>query len=122
MAPLDPSAAGETTISAPKALSSLTRSTETFSGTTAVKGYPFTLAIMASPAAVLPEEDSKMRWPGCRLPSFSASSIIERAALSFTEPAGLRPSSLTSIRTRGLGLSSLTSTRGVLPIVSSTLS
>ena len=38
MAPLDPSAAGETIMSAPKARNNLVRSTETFSGTTAVNG------------------------------------------------------------------------------------
>ena len=81
-----------------------------------------TLAIMARPAAVLPDEDSRMRCPGRRLPFFSASSIIDLAARSFTEPAGFTPSSFMSTCTRGLGLSSLMSTSGVLPMVSSTLS
>src|SRR5487761_1333369 len=77
---------------------------------------------MAKPAAVLPDDDSKMRWPATRLPFFSASSIMALAALSLTLPAGLRPSSFMKRRTRRLGLSSLTSTKGVLPMVSRTLS
>ena len=38
---------------------------------------------------------------------------------SFTEPAGFWPSILARMRTRGFGLSALTSTSGVLPIMSS---
>src|SRR3954447_8627847 len=41
---------------------------------------------------------------------------------SFTEPKGFWPSSLATIRTSGLGESWLTSTIGVLPIMSSTFS
>src|SRR5688500_4026488 len=70
---------------------------------------------------VLPEDDSMIVWPGSRTPSFSASSIIDRAMRSFTEPPGFWPSSFTSRRTDGFGLSELTSSSGVLPIRSRTL-
>ena len=59
--------------------------------------------------------------PGLKRPCFSASSIIERAILSFTEPPGFWPSSLARMRTAGFGLSDETSTSGVLPIRSRTL-
>jgi len=122
MAPLDPSEPGESMISAPQDSSSWRRSTETFSGRTILMGYPFTLAIMARAIPVLPDEDSMICWPGRRLPSFSASSIIALAARSLTEPPGFHPSSLARMATRGLGLRELTSTIGVLPIRSRTLS
>ena len=73
---------------------------------------------------VLPEEGSIRIWPGrpgTRIPSFSACSTIDSATRSLTEPPGLRPSSLTRMRTAGLGLSWLTSTIGVSPIRSRTL-
>src|SRR3954449_13491661 len=70
---------------------------------------------------VLPEDDSRITCPEprVRVPSFSASSIIQRAARSFTEPPGFCPSSLARIRTFGFGLSADTSTIGVLPMRSS---
>ena len=58
--------------------------------------------------------------PGRSVPSASAASIIERATRSFTEPPGFWPSSLARMRTAGLGLSTLTSTTGVLPMQSIT--
>ena len=73
---------------------------------------------MAMAMPVLPEEGSITVLPGFRVPSASASSIILRAMRSLTEPAGLLPSSLARIRTRGFGLSWLTSTIGVLPMSS----
>ena len=63
-----------------------------------------------------------MVWPGCRRPSFSACSIIALAMRSFTEPNGFCISSLAKMRTLGFGDSLETSTTGVLPIRSSTLS
>src|SRR5688572_24907748 len=69
---------------------------------------------MAMP--VLPDDDSMIVAPGRSRPSFSASSIIDLAARSFTEPPGFWPSSLARIRTFGLGLSSLTSSSGVFPM------
>ena len=71
---------------------------------------------------VLPDDGSRMVWPGASRPSFSAASIIDRAMRSFTEPNGFWLSSLARMRTRGLGLSALTSTSGVFPIMSSTFS
>src|SRR5919106_466673 len=76
---------------------------------------------MAKPIPVLPDDDSMMTWPGFSVPSFSASSTIDRAMRSFTEPPGFWPSSLARMRTDGFGLRALTSTSGVLPISSSTL-
>src|SRR5262245_34240627 len=68
---------------------------------------------------VFPDEGSRMRWPGLSVPSFSAASIIARAMRSFTDPNGFWLSILARMRTRGFGLSALTSTSGVLPIMSS---
>ena len=69
---------------------------------------------------VLPDDGSRMRCPGVSDPSFSAASIIARAMRSLTEPNGFWLSILARMRTRGFGLSALTSTSGVLPIMSST--
>src|SRR3954451_6293866 len=76
---------------------------------------------MAMAMPVLPDDDSMIVQPGVTTPSFSASSIMVLAARSFTEPPGFWPSSLARMRTFGLGLSSLTSRSGVLPIRSRTL-
>ena len=85
-------------------------------------GYLFIRAIIASAIPVLPDDDSRICCPGRRDPSFSASSTIDFAALSFTDPPGFQPSSLARIVTRGLGLNSLTLTIGVFPMRSRTLS
>ncbi|CSC28099.1 Uncharacterised protein [Vibrio cholerae] len=45
---------------------------------------------------VLPLVASMMVSPGCKLPRASACTIILSAGLSFTEPAGLLPSSFTN--------------------------
>jgi hypothetical protein len=74
----------------------------------------------ASAMPVLPDDGSMMRLPGERVPSLSASSISDLAMRSFTEPNGFWLSILARIRTLGFGLSWLTSTIGVLPIISST--
>src|SRR5438067_1794052 len=76
---------------------------------------------MAMAMPVLPDDDSMIVDPAWRSPSFSASSIMALAARSLTDPPGFWPSSLARMRTLGLGLSSLTSTSGVLPMRSSTL-
>ena len=78
------------------------------------------MAAIAMP--VLPDDGSMMVCPGVSAPSFSAVSIIDRAMRSFTEPKGFWLSILARMRTRGLGERTLTSTSGVLPIMSSTLS
>src|SRR3954452_18253994 len=70
---------------------------------------------------VLPDDGSSNVCPGVRTPSVSACSIIASAMRSFTDPPGFWPSSLASSRTRGFGVSWLTSTSGVLPIRSRTL-
>ena len=71
---------------------------------------------------VLPDDGSRMVWPGRSRPCFSACSIIALAMRSFTDPNGFCISSLARIRTLGLGDRLETSTIGVLPIRSSTLS
>ena len=71
---------------------------------------------------MLPDDGSTIVWPGSRRPSFSARSIIDLAMRSFTDPNGFWLSILARIRTSGFGLSTLTSTSGVLPIMSSTFS
>jgi hypothetical protein len=45
--------------------------------------------IIASEMPVLPDVGSRMVWPGRISPRSSASSIIERATRSFTDPVGL---------------------------------
>jgi hypothetical protein len=45
--------------------------------------------IIASEMPVLPDVGSRMVWPGWIAPRLSASSIIERATRSLTEPVGL---------------------------------
>src|SRR4051812_45758734 len=73
---------------------------------------------MARPMPVLPDDGSRSVCPGVSVPSASASVIMFRAMRSLTEPPGFWPSSLARIRTAGLGLSWLTSTSGVMPMVS----
>ena len=68
---------------------------------------------------VLPLVASINTSPGLISPRFSASTIIESAARSFTEPAGLFPSSLTQISLPLSGPRRCSFTRGVLPIVCS---
>src|SRR5919198_34338 len=72
---------------------------------------------MASAMPVLPEVESRMVFPGTSRPRASPSSIILRAGRSFTEPPGLKPSSLPRMRTPGATPSRTRriSTSGVLP-------
>ncbi len=72
------------------------------------------------PMPVLPDEGSMSSAPGSSRPSFSADSMMARAMRSLIDPPGFCPSSLTAMRTSGLGLSDDTSTIGVLPMRSST--
>src|ERR1700761_5684543 len=69
---------------------------------------------------VLPELGSNRVAPGVRRPSSSASRIIWRAMRSLTDPPGFWPSIFPRMRTFGLGDRRLTSTSGVLPIMSRT--
>ena len=76
--------------------------------------YPFIAQIIANPIPVFPLVGSMIIVSGVILPEFSASTIICSAALSFTEFAGLKYSSLIAISAYPeLSLFSLTS--GVLP-------
>src|SRR5207342_2671108 len=70
---------------------------------------------------VLPLVASMTVCPGLSAPVRSASSITARAMRSFTEPSGLKDSSLAYTCTPG-GASLWRRTSGVLPIVSSMLS
>ena len=71
---------------------------------------------------MLPDDGSTIVWPGDRWPCFSASSIIALAMRSLTDPNGFWLSSLARMRTSGFGDSCDTSTSGVWPMRSSTLS
>ncbi len=65
---------------------------------------------------MLPEDGSIRTWsglPAINSPSRSAASTSDTATRSFTEPAGLRPSSLARIVTLALGDNALTSMTGV---------
>ena len=64
---------------------------------------------------VLPDVGSSTVCPGAIAPSASASSIIDFATRSLTEPVGFRPSSLAKIRTPSFGESRGSSTSGVFP-------
>ena len=120
-APFDPSLAGESMTSACQSSRSCRLSIETLPGKTTLSLYPFRRHTIAIPMPVLPEDGSMSVAPGASRPVRSASSIIERAILSFTEPPGFCPSSLARSRTSRFGLSAETSTSGVLPISSRTL-
>ncbi len=64
---------------------------------------------------MFPEVGSRIVEPGRSRPSFSACSIMKNAARSFTEPVGLRSSSLAHSRTSSDGDSLGRPTIGVLP-------
>ncbi len=86
---------------------------------TTVSRYPRSLATMARDMPVLPDVGSRIVAPGCSRPSFSACSTMENAARSFTEPVGLRSSSLAHRRTSGDGDNRGRPTSGVRPTDSS---
>jgi hypothetical protein len=60
---------------------------------THVRGYPFSLATMASEIPVFPLVGSRSARPGSSSPEASAASIIALATRSLIEPVGFCPSS-----------------------------
>src|SRR3954470_13976107 len=78
-------------------------------------------AAIASAMPVLPEVGSIRVSPGLISPRASAWRIIEIAGRSFTEPAGLLPSSFTSKILRSESGRRCSRTSGVLPMKSSTV-
>src|ERR1700720_1910385 len=74
---------------------------------------------MASAMPVFPLVASIRVSPRLMSPRFSASTIIDKAGRSLTEPAGLLPSSLASITLLALPTRCRSCTSGVLPTVSS---
>ena len=88
--PLNPSVS---TISAPYAFKILRLSIVIVSGRVSIALYPFIAATDAIPIPVFPEVGSIIVAPGFKSPFSSASSIIDKATLSFTEPVGLKYSS-----------------------------
>jgi hypothetical protein len=76
-------------------------------------------AAIASEMPVLPEVGSRIVLPGRSVPSSSAFSIIRSATRSFTEPVGLRSSSLAHNRTPSPGDRRGSPTSGVSPSASS---
>ena len=83
--------------------------------------YPFTQAAIAKPIPVFPEVHSIIVPPGFKRPSFSASSIILTAILSFIECPGLKDSILTQTKAGICAVILFSFTIGVLPMVSSML-
>ena len=119
IAPFMPLAPSVSTSSAPYAFISCLRSTDMVSGITMIIRYPLAAATDARPMPVLPLVGSIITDPSVRFPAASASSIIALAIRSFTEPAGLKYSSLaTTFAFRFSSLSiCVSSKRGVLPII-----
>ena len=118
IAPFMPFEPSVRTISAPYALRMLRLSTLIVSGMVRMALYPLAAAMDARPIPVFPDVGSMMTEPSLRKPFSSASSIIALAILSFTLPAGLKYSSLTStVASRPSSFSIfVTSTSGVFPI------
>ena len=83
---------GQTTTSAPTALRISTFSLDCLSAITKIHLYPLITAANANPIPVFPEVPSIIVPPGFKRPSASASSIICKAILSFTEFPGLKVS------------------------------
>src|SRR5437870_5436723 len=73
--------------------------------------------MIVPPVPMVAEVESRIVFPGTSRPRASPSSIILRAGRSFTEPPGLKPSSLPRMRTPGATPSRARriSTSGVLP-------
>src|SRR3972149_2534289 len=72
---------------------------------------------MARAAPVLPDEFSTIVPPGFKSPFLSASSMMNKAILSFTLPAGLRNSSLAKMFGFMSRVILFNLTRGVQPMV-----
>ena len=97
------------------------RSLDMVSGMTMTALYPRAAAIMAMAMPVLPEVGSMMVPPSSRAPRATASSIMESAARSLMDPAGLPLSIFTYTWVPG-GHILFRRTRGVSPMVSVMLS
>src|SRR5215831_4935685 len=80
--------------------------------------YPRALATSARPMPVLPAVPSTTRPPGRISPRFSASTIIWRAGLSFTDWPGFRNSALPRIVQPVASETRRSLINGVLPIAS----
>src|SRR5687767_4938519 len=93
------------------------RSCEAFAGITRIILYPLIAATIANAIPVLPLVASIKVSPGLISPQASALLIMLRSGLSFTEPAGLFPSSLTRIVLEPGAGRRCNRTRGVLPTV-----
>ena len=87
----------------------------TLSGQTKTHWYPLAWATMANPTPVLPLVGSTIVPPGLSLPSRSAASIILTAIRSFTDPPGLRYSTLASINGFAPPVTRDSLSSGVLP-------
>ena len=61
-----------------------------------IRRYPLAAATLAKPIPVFPEVGSMITVSGFKMPFASASSSIALATRSFTDPAGLKYSSLAS--------------------------
>src|SRR5208283_2553460 len=114
-----PPALDVNTISAPNARMVCRRSSERCSGITSTILYPRIAAAIASAMPVLPDVASMSVSPGSIVPRLSASTTIDSAGRSLTEPAGLLPSSLASSTLLVAPGRRCSRTSGVLPTVSS---
>lgn len=88
-APCIPSAPGVRTTSAPYALIRAMRSSVIESGITITAWKPRAAAIIASAMPMLPDVGSTMVPPSVRFPRATASSMMDAAARSLTDPLGL---------------------------------
>ena len=115
-----PRSAGVSSSRAPSRISILRRSIDMLSGITRISFSPLAAATKASAMPVLPLVGSTMTVSSLISPLASSASIMETPMRSFTEPIGLKNSSLAS--TIPLGFSSAVSrgrrTSGVSPMVS----
>ena len=106
---------------APIALKTSNFSFDCLSLETHINLYPLTIAANARPIPVFPDVPSTIVPPGFIFPSFSASSIILTAILSFTEFPGLKLSTLTKTSEFNDLVILFNLIKGVLPIVSKIL-
>src|ERR1700687_5386731 len=117
MGPSDPSPASLYTTSAPYAEISALRSALTLLGITSFTRNPLAAATIAYAMPVLPEVESMIVLSGVSAPRRSPSSIMNRAARSFTEAPGLKHSAFAYTSMRGNCFSNIrTRSSGVLPI------
>ena len=109
---------GQTITSAPTALKISIFSFDCLSAMVKTHLYPLAIAARASPIPVFPLVPSIMVPPGFISPSFSASSNIFTAILSFMELPGLKYSTFTNTSPSIPLFSLFNLTKGVFPIVS----